>query len=290
MSISLNSIKDACAEALVKASTCYTPDQIAAYQQAFENETEENARWILGMLLENAATAENKKIPLCDDTGIPYVLIEIGESADINVNFALVLDAIEKGIIEGLRQLPGRPMAVKGTDYERITQEEGLYIDSGLLPSAPIRVKKIKGDKIHLTVMMLGGGPEIRSRTYRVFHHHDMTVFTNEVASWAVEMAKVLGCTPCVPAIGVGRTHYEAASLMMDAMVEGKFGKEYESEFEKAITNSVNETNTGPLGIGGKITAIQTFSKIGPQRASGVRIVCLRTGCCVDPRRYTVIL
>lgn len=179
-------------------------------------------------------------------------------------------------------------MAVKGNDFERIAQSCGLHGDSGRLLPSPVRFSSVTGKTLRITVLLQGGGPEIRAKTYRVFHHHDMGVVQNEVAHWAVEMAKLLGCTPSVPAIGIGRTHYEANCLMMDAMAFGTFGQE--NEFEKNITRKVNESGTGPLGIGGNITAIQTFSKIGEQRASGVRIVSLRMGCMVDPRRHTIEL
>ena len=286
--IKLSEIKEACAFAVVDASSNYKEDHRKAFELAYQRETQPNAKWLLEMYLENEILAKKNKSPLCDDTGIPYALIEIGEDAEIEGNIAKILNSMEKGIAEGLRRLPGRPMAVKGNDFERIVQQHGLYEDSEMLLPSPIRVKGIKGNQVNISVLMMGGGPEIRSKTFRIFHHHNLTHFTNEIAEWAKEAAKILGCTPCVPAIGVGRTHYEATCMMLDAMTFGEFGKE--NDFEKTITEAVNSTNTGPLGVGGDVTAIQTFSRIGEQRASGVRIVCLRLGCAVDPRRSTVIL
>jgi fumarate hydratase subunit alpha len=75
---------------------------------------------------------------------------------------------------------------------------------------------------------------------------------------------------------------------MLDAMTYGIFGEE--DDFEKAITKAVNGGDIGALGVGGDITALQTFAKVGEQRASGVRIVCLRVGCIFDPRRSTIVL
>jgi fumarate hydratase subunit alpha len=281
-------IRKGAAEALIQASTRFRPDQIHAYERAMELETEQNARWILQMILENAIIADKQKLPLCDDTGIPHVLLEVGESADVAGGVCAVLEAVHAGIADGLRALPGRPMAVKGDDWERIAQTRGLYEDAAMVLPAPIRVKGIEGNQIRLHVLMLGGGPEIRSRTYRVFHHHQADTVSQTVAEWAVEMAGLLGCTPCVPAVGIGRTHYEAACLMLDAMAYKNFGNE--NAFERSITEAVNATRCGPLGIGGSITALNTFVQVGPQRASGVRIASLRLGCCFDPRRSTVVL
>ena len=109
-----------------------------------------------------------------------------------------------------------------------------------------------------------------------------------EVAGWASPEMKNLGCTPCVLAIGVGRSHMEASSLMLEAMKEGNLGRQ--NDWEKKVTEWVNSTNVGPLGLGGKTTVLGTFIKIGPLRASGVRIVSMRPCCCVEPRKATVVL
>ncbi len=288
MIIRLNNIKDASAEALIKASTIFSPDQFRAYKKAILNESNINAKWILEMIVENALVAEKNKYPLCDDTGIPYILIGVGEAAEIEGNISDILDAVKTGIAKGLKGLPGRPMAVKGNDEQKISQTSGLFNNSDAVETLPIRFKSISGKKVVISVLMLGGGPEIRSKTYRVFHQNDPNNIVTEVIKWAVENVGLLGCTPCVPAVGIGRTHYEATCLTMDAMIDGTFDEE--NEMERAITKAINRTLTGPLGIGGDISALKTFLKVGPQRASGVRIVNLRLGCCFDPRKHTIQL
>lgn len=288
MSITLKQIRNATAEALINASTAMSDSHRTVIEKALKLETEENSKWLLELLLKNANTAEKNQIPVCDDTGIPHLMVEFGENASFEGTIGQVLRHLELGIADGLKQLPGRPMAVKGNEDERVIQTSGLYDDPGMVLPAPLRIRHAPGNNITITVMMLGGGPEIRSKTYRVFHKHEHNVFRTEIASWAVEMVKLLGCTPCVPCVGVGRTHYEATCMMLDAMCEGKFGNE--SEFESYITKTVNDSFVGPLGVGGKVSALQTFAKVGSQRASGVRIVCLRLGCCVEPRRHTVTL
>lgn len=74
---------------------------------------------------------------------------------------------------------------------------------------------------------------------------------------------------------------------MMEAMAKGDYC--IQSDFEKAITDRVNESYTGALGLGGKTSVLATFAKVGPQRASGVRVVAVRT-CCFEPRRKKVEL
>lgn len=281
----VNKIIEKTAQCLIEASTTFRHDQKKKYKEAIEQENNPNAKWVLEKILEDAIVAESKKIPLCDDTGIPHVFVEFGENKEINRE---IDDAIKQGIKLGLKNLPGRPMAVKGDEIERLEQSVGLFESPDELLPAPIIFTPFSGKGFKITVMMLGGGPEIRAKTFRVFHKHDSINVFSQVGEWAKEVSGELGCTPCVPAIGIGRTHYEATVLMLEAMKKGSLDKQ--NKFEKMITEIVNKGKAGPLGLGGSITALGSFIKIGPQRASGVRIVCMRPGCCFDPRRATVFI
>lgn len=272
-------------DALIRAATTFRPDQIKAFKKALEREHEPRAKWVLSSLIENAMVAEQKKLPLCDDTGIPHLFLEVGEKRTIDGDFLL---AVQRGIAMGLSQLPGRPMAVLGDDTQRLEQSIGLNEDPSALVAAPITLRVVQEDVLRLHILMQGGGPEIRGKTYRVFHKHSLSVITDEVLQWAVEGTSQLGCTPCVPAIGIGRSHYEATSLMLEAMVYGDFTRQ--SNLEQKITDQLNKSNVGPLGLRGNTTALATFLRVGPQRASGVRIVCLRLCCCVEPRVASVLL
>lgn len=279
----LREITEKTAETLVKASTVFRKDQKEAYQRALASESNDSAKWVLKNIIENAEMAEKMKLPLCDDTGVPHVFLEVGDGAVVPTGF---LKAVEEGIALGLRELPGRPMAVRGDDLERLSQCKGLYDDSGALAMAPVQIRRIEGRSVALTVLMYGGGPEIRGKTLRVFHKHSVDTVINEMVEWGIEGAKMLGCQPCVLVYGIGRSHLEAASLALEAMAKGDFSRQ--SEIEQRITKSVNASAVGALGLGGDTTVLGTFIKVGPQRASGIRVVSLRTGCCFDPRRAVV--
>lgn len=272
-------------EAVIDASTNFREDQLAAYRRAVETETNPNARWVLELLINNAEIASSNKVPLCDDTGIPHVLLEIGNEVGLAPGF---FQEINKGIEEGLKELPARPMAVKGNSIERIEQSKGLYSSPERLISPSFSVTGITGDDVKIHVLMLGGGPEIRAHTYKVFHKRDHRKVFLEVLTWLRSEIAMLGCTPCIPAIGIGRTHFEASSLMLKAMAYGNLN--IQSKLENCLTGKLNDTNIGSLGIGGSVTALGSFIEVGPQRASGVRIVSMRPCCCVEPRRSTVHL
>lgn len=272
-------------DTLVEAGSTFRTDKKEAYKRAITIEKNENAKWVLETVLKNAEVAEKNHSPLCDDTGIPHAVLEIGEDCAVT---GRMLDAIREGIAEGLQTLPGRPMAIQGNDCQRIDQSGGLNPDSAGVEPAPILLRRCKENVIRLHILMFGGGPAIRAKTFRVFHKHNTQVVLDEIVQWATEGVSQLGCSPCTLAVGIGRSHFEAASMMLQAQVDGRY--DVQSDMESEITRRVNEANIGPLGLGGSTSVFATFMKVGPQRASGVRIVCVRPMCCFEPRLATIVL
>ena len=280
-----NDIVSLVRDTLVEAGSTFRADKKEAYRKAIENERSDRAKWVLKTILENAEAAERNRGPLCDDTGIPHLLLELGPERALT---GRMLEQIREGVRQGLRKLPGRPMGILGDDCRRIDQSGGLDPDPAGVEPAPILIRNCEEDVLRLHILMFGGGPAIRAKTYRVFHKHDTRVVLDEIVKWATEGVAQLGCSPCTLGVGIGRSHYEASSLMLQALVDGKYG--VQSDMEREITRRVNESNIGPLGLRGDTSVIATFLKVGPQRASGVRIVCVRPCCCFEPRIATVDL
>ena len=280
-----NNIIDKVADCLVQAGSTFREDQKRAYLRAIDKEPGTSSCWVMQQMLDNALMAEKNHGPLCDDTGIPHLFLEIGPERQLSGE---LISQIHKGVEKGLRKLPGRPMAITGNDCQRIDQSGGLNPDPGALLPSPLIVKSVNEDVLRLTILMLGGGPAIRGITQRIFHKHIVDTVIEEIVNRAIPAISQLGCSPCTLAIGIGRSQFEATSLMMEAMAKGNYDEQ--SDFEQAITKRVNETNIGALGLGGKSSVLATFAKIGPQRASGVRIVALRPCCCFEPRRAVVDL
>lgn len=270
---------------LVQAGTSFREDKIKAYEAAIQSEENSQAKWCLETILENARVAARDKSPLCDDTGIPHLFLEVGKNRFVSGE---MMEDIQQGIAEGLRAMPGRPMGIMGDDMQRIDQSGGLDQDPAGVAPAPFLIKPVDEDVIRLHVLLLGGGPAIRGLTQRVFHKHSVSAVVDEIVARATEGVSKLGCSPCMLAVGVGRSQFEATSMMMEAQVYGRF--DVQSEMEEEITKRVNAAGIGPLGLGGKHSVLATFLKVGPQRASGVRIVCIRPCCCFEPRIATVEL
>lgn len=289
------SILDDISKTIIDASTTLSCDKYDALKRAIELEDNENAKWALEQILENYKVAQDIKFPLCDDTGIPHVIVEIGEDRQLS---GKLINQIHRGIELGLNNLPARPMAVIGDEVQRINQSEGLFEKPGMLRPAPILIdngldehsykRDISPDTLNIHFILEGGGPEIRAKTLRVYHKRSFDNVINTACEWLEESLKMLGCTPSIPAIGIGRTHYEATSLLLKAIAYGNLDNQ--SEHEKRITNRLNKTDIGPMGFGGKTTVLGTYLNIGNQRASGVRIVSIRSSCFVEPRVATLKL
>lgn len=281
----MSSIEEKIANCLVTAGSTFDDGRRAAYRRAIESESNDTARWVMEKVLENADAAAEMRGPLCDDTGIPHVILEVGGSHSVTGE---LLESIERGVREGLRRLPGRPMAVLGDGEDRIGQVLGMSDDPADVDLAPVCIRRIGEDVLRAHVLMLGGGPAIRGRSYRVFHRHDVANVERRIIEWATEACSMLGCTPCTLAVGIGRSHFEAANMMLQAQIDGDY--ENPTPMEKRITDGVNKAEVGPLGLGGSTTVLGTFVKVGPARASGVRVVCMRPCCCFEPRRASVEL
>lgn len=288
-------IIDDISKAIISASTTLSNDKHDALKRAIDAEDNENARWALRQILENYQVAQKTSFPLCDDTGIPHVIIEVGEERQITGE---LLSQIHEGIYMGLNNLPARPMAVKGNEIERIEQSRGLFDEPGRLSPASLLIdsandestygRDIGQDTLNIHFLLEGGGPEIRSKTFRVYHKRSFENVIGTACEWLESSLKMLGCTPSIPSIGIGRTHFEATSLLLKSIAYGNLDKQ--SKHEKDIAARLNQTGIGPLGLGGKTTVLGCYLNIGNQRASGVRIVSVRPSCFVEPRVATLKL
>ena len=204
-----------------------------------------------------------------------------------------LLNQIHEGIELGLNNLPARPMAVKGNEIERIEQSQGLFESPGMLKPAPILIDSVNDEStykrdISPDTLNIHGGPEIRAKTYRVYHQRSFENVIDTACGWLEESLKMLGCTPSIPSIGIGRTHFEATSLLLKSIAYGNLDNQ--NDVEKFVTDRLNETQIGPLGLGGNTTVLGTYVNIGNQRASGVRIVSVRPSCFVEPRVACLML
>ncbi|MBR1630742.1 MAG: fumarate hydratase, partial [Paludibacteraceae bacterium] len=115
----MDKVTEKVSQCLVEAGSTFREDQKAAYRRAISAETHAGSCWVMQQVLDNALVAEQQHSPLCDDTGIPHLFLEVGPHRQVSGE---LIDRIHEGIADGLRRLPGRPMAIMGDDMQRIDQ------------------------------------------------------------------------------------------------------------------------------------------------------------------------
>lgn len=239
--VSYESVVDTVAELFMKAETELPEDIISALEDAYENEDSDMAKSQLYTILENIEIARKRKLPMCQDTGIPIVFLEIGR--DVKLDFD-----IKKAIVEGVkiatREVPLRPNAV----HPLTRENPGTNIGDGI---PDIVCELVEGDAIKITAVPKGAGSENMSRL-RMFNPSQV----DEVKRFIVETVRLAGGKPCPPIIvgvGIGGSFDKSARLAKKAVFR-ELGKP--SEYEEELLKAVNSLGIGPMGLGGKTTAL----------------------------------
>lgn len=255
-------IVDAVKELAIRAAYQLPEDVKQALQDAVAKESHPRARQILDQLIENYHLAEKERIPLCQDTGLAIVFVELGNQIAVtpphDKTDATVITAINEGITLGYNDGFLRKSVVA----------EPLHLRKNTTTNTPavIHVSLVPGDRIHITVMAKGGGCENKSQ-FRMFNP---TEKTDNVAAWIVDVVKNAGanaCPPFVVGVGLGGDFEQCCLLSKKALLR-KIGSHnpdaYYAELEKTLLAAVNATGLGPQGLGGDTTALGVFIETAP--------------------------
>ncbi len=237
-------------------------DVLAAIKSAAQTETNARAKLILAGLVENARTAGQDQIPLCQDTGLPVVFLELGSEIVVapaaQDKYATVLDAVQQGIA----------LAAKDGFLRNSVAAEPLNLrkNTGTNTPAVIHTTIIPGDKLKITVMAKGGGCENKS----AFKMFNPTQTKETVAGWIVNVVKDAGANACPPfVVGAGLGgNFELACMLAKKALLREIGSKnpdpFYAQMEKEILLAVNATGLGPAGLGGDTTALAVFLETAP--------------------------
>jgi fumarate hydratase subunit alpha len=244
--ISTVAIIDAVKKAAIQANFELNDDMLAALKNAKEKEESLIGQDILERLLENAGIAKNERIPMCQDTGLAVVFVEIGQEVMIvDGHFG---EAIEEGVRHGyeegfLRKSVCHPFTRKNTG-----DNTPVIIHFDIAP----------GDGLRIWIVPKGGGSENMSRLFML----------PPSAGWAgvkekiVETVADAGPNPCPPTIvgvGIGGNFEKSALLAKKALLRPVGIRNTDSDIddmEKEVLKEINETGIGPQGLGGRITSL----------------------------------
>jgi fumarate hydratase subunit alpha len=244
------------AELAGKANFFLRQDVLAALRKARAAEKNTRAKKILNAILDNASCARREKLAICQDTGMPVVFIELGQSVVIDGDLR---SAVNQGVEQG---------------YKRYSLRDSIVSDPlkrgkpGFSPCV-IHADITKGDKIKLTVLPKGFGCENKSQLKMFKPTADIA----EVIDFVVKAVKDAGpdaCPPYVVGVGIGGTADYSAVLAKKALLRGIPRKN--SALEKELLKRINNMGIGPMGLGGKNTALAVNVLTYPTHIAGLPV------------------
>jgi fumarate hydratase subunit alpha len=241
-------VVDTVRELFFRAETQLGEDVVEVLRRAYESEDNPVARSNLEAILRNIDAASSLKVPMCQDTGIPVVFVEIGR--ELCIEFDLK-QAIRDGVEKATEEIPLRPNAVHPLTRKNPGNNIGIHIPQ-------INIDLVDGDSLKLTVMPKGAGSENVSAIRMMLPSE-----IESIPRFAVEVVKNAMGKPCPPVflgIGIGSTFDGAAKLAKKALLRDV--REMD-DFEKRITDLANELGIGPMGLGGRTTVLGSFVEIG---------------------------
>ncbi|MFH1797963.1 MAG: fumarate hydratase [Candidatus Omnitrophota bacterium] len=253
-------VKDLC----LRANTVIRPDVRMALETAYEKEEDLSiSKKMIGILLENARIAEEKALPLCQDTGMVTVFVKLG--SEIVVSGGTLPDAINKGVEKAYSESPFRKSVVESP----ITRK-----NTGTNTPAIIHIEIVKGAELAISVMPKGFGSENKSRSAML----NPTGTLENVSDFCVETVKIAGsdaCPPYILGVGIGGTMEECALLAKKALlrpIDRKSQNSSIAEAEHEIEKRVNDLKIGVMGLGGKVTVIGVNIEEAPTHIAGFPI------------------
>lgn len=276
--IQAEEITEAVARLCVKANTCL-PADVKASIEAFRNkEPWPAAKDVLSSMAENWEMAEREHLPICQDTGLACVFLDVGNELHIEGDIAA---AVDEGVRRGYKNGYLRGSAVRDP-LERV--------NTGDNTPAMLYYEPVQGDRLHITVCPKGFGSENMSRI-KMLRPSDGRL---GVADFVVETVELAGGNPCPPIIvgvGLGGTFDKAALNAKKALLR-ELGTVHENPFyaelEQELLGRINALGIGPAGLGGASTALAVHIKAMPTHIAG--LPCAVNINCHVARHATEVL
>ena len=261
----------------IQACCVQTDDIKAAFKKAQERETSPLGQSILGKLVENGKISEQTLVPICQDTGLAVVFVEIGQ--DVRITGGYIEDAINEGVKNGYVNGYLRKSAVAEPLFERKNTTNNT--------PAIIHTRIVKGDKLKLKMAAKGFGSENKS-ILKMLVPADGIEGVKKVFTEAVNLAGPNSCPPMVIGVGVGGD-FEKCAIMAKHALTRKAGEHssipYVCALEKEMLDKVNQLGIGPGGLGGTVTAFAVNIETYPTHIAGLPVAV--NICCHVNRHVT---
>ena len=261
--INVNEIIKTVKELSIEANYCLPNDVKEAIEEAEKNEKWPIANNILNKILENSQIAAAEKMPICQDTGMACVFVDIGQ--DVHITGGSLEEAINEGVRQGYAEGFLRKSVVKDPIHRVNTNDN---------TPALIYYNMVPGDKVKITVAPKGFGSENMSRIAMLKPSDGLEGVKNFVLE-TVRMAGPNPCPPIVIGVGIGGSFDKAAYLAKKALirpVNENNTDEFYSNLEKELLEEVNKIGIGPQGFGGKTTALALNIETYPTHIAGLPV------------------
>jgi fumarate hydratase subunit alpha len=268
--ISAEKIKRIVSDLCIEANLSLRKDVLSALKSAHLKETNKRAKEILQAIIKNALIARREKLAICQDTGLPCVFVELGQDVRIAGDLK---SAINKGVESGYK---------KGFLRNSIIKDPLARSKAGFQP-AVIHIDLVKGSRVKLTVLPKGFGCENKTQL-KMFNP---TASLDEIKKFIVEAVKSAGpdaCPPYVVGVGIGGTADYAVYLAKKALLEKVKSKKLKVksyklkvkseilDFADDLLRQINKLNIGPMGLGGKATALAVNIETYPTHIAGLPV------------------
>jgi len=250
---------------LFQEACVYLPeDVLAVLRQAREKEESPAAKDVLDKILENTGISSKDKTPLCQDTGAAVALLELGQ--EVHITGGDLYTAINEGVRQGYEKGYLRKSMVRQPFSARVNTKDNT--------PAIIHTDIVPGDKLKISVIPKGGGSENCSRLTAL----SPAKGRQGIIDFVVNLVDESGSNPCPPIIiglGIGGTTDKTMTLAKKALLRkvGEPNPDPEvAELEREILQRVNNLGIGPMGYGGRITALAVHAEVFPAHIASLPV------------------
>lgn len=265
-------IKEMC----IEANHFLSEDMRCALSDACKQEKAPLGRQILEQLQENMEIAGEDMIPICQDTGMAVIFMEIGQ--EVHFEGGVLADAINEGVRQGYVEGYLRKSVVKDPIYRENTKDN---------TPAVIHYEMVPGDKVKITVAPKGFGSENMSRVFMLKPADGMDGVKNAIMT-AVKDAGPNACPPMVVGVGIGGTFEKCALMAKKALTRPANERStvpYIKELEEEMLAKINRVGIGPGGLGGSTTALAVNINTYPTHIAGLPVAI---NICCHVNRHAV--
>lgn len=277
--IDVKNIENKIAELCIEANHYLGEDVKTCIEKMSDNESWSVAKDVLARIEDNIGIAEEGVFPLCQDTGMACIFLEIGQ--DVHLTGGLLEDAVNEGVRRGYTE---------GYLRKSVVADPLRRVNTGDNTPAHIHTEIVAGDKVKITVAPKGFGSENMSRIQML----PPSAGEKGVKDFVVETVELAGANPCPPivvGVGIGGTFDKAALMAKKALLipaDKDNDDPYYADMEKELLERINELGIGPQGFGGRTTALAVNIIAAPTHIAGLP-AAVNINCHVSRHKEAVI-